>query len=90
MVKDGSGRLRSGWIVLGLVAPLLSGCESWRRPGVRGVPLTAGERVLADPVANDPSFAKPAELEDFFRGGRLQGTLSSEARDVEKSLGVND
>ena len=74
---------------LGVVLPTLCGCEAWRRQSGRSSPLTVGEDVLADPVASDPSFAKPAELGSFFRGGRLQGALSSEARDVEKSLGVS-
>lgn len=77
-----------GMLALALVLPSLCGCEAWRRQSARSVPLTASEQVLADPVANDPSFAKPEELGGFFRGGRAQGTLSPEARDVEKSLGV--
>lgn len=81
-------RTRAVVIGLTLTLPLLGGCEAWRRQNGRSGPVDA-ERVLADPALNDPSFTRPEELNGFFRGGRDQGSWSTEARSIEKSLGVN-
>lgn len=77
-------------INLALVAGLLvglSGCEYWRKHRVR-----EGSRFLegssSDPAASDPTFARPDELKGFFPG-RMQGTWSPEARNIERSLGVS-
>ncbi len=80
-------RARWALVLACLVVATLSGCDAWRKQNVRGVPVDA-ERVLADPVARDPSFSRPSELNSFFRPGRDQGTWSDEAREIEHSLGV--
>lgn len=67
----------------GLVA--LSGCERLRKQSMRNNAELPASSI--DPVAGDPSFQRPSELDGFFKGGRA-GTFSSEARDIEKSLGV--
>ncbi len=68
--------------ILGFAA----GCEPWRKHALR--PKHDGPAVATDPVTEDPSFKRPGELKGFFKSGK-SGTWSSEARDIERSLGVD-
>jgi hypothetical protein len=74
---------RSRLIVL--LAPLafaLAGCDPFHRETVRRT-----EASLGNAGADDPSFEKPDELQGFFKA-RRNGAWSSEARDIERSLGA--
>lgn len=79
-----SRRFRLSVLVLVLLAPpALAGCEPLHRQGVR-----KGESPLAVQAgSDDPSFEKPDELQGFFKA-RGNGAWSSEARDIERSLGA--
>jgi hypothetical protein len=51
---------------------------------------SAGQSGQAARVLEDPSLSQPDELKGFFKANRSTGTWSSEAREVEQSLGVVD
>jgi hypothetical protein len=70
--------LRLGLIVLSVLG-FLPGCESlehFRRPR---------------PQEDAPSLSdadEPSETKGFFKSSRIPGAMSSEAREIEQSLGV--
>ncbi len=73
-------------VVVGCAGMLgLAGCDAWHRQNVKSpkTPVT-----LSDEPTEDPSLERPEELRGFFKPTRNQGTWSSEAREIEKSLGV--
>ncbi len=73
---------RIGLICLAIA---VCGCDRWRKQTLRND--ARDPQAGSDPVSTDPSFERPSELQGFFKGGRA-GTLSPEARDIERSLGV--
>ncbi len=76
-------RLGGGLLVLALGA--LAGCDLLDRRSPSPSPVT-----LDDPPASgaaDPAFQKPEELRGFFKP-RPSGAWSSEAREIERSLGA--
>ena len=78
-------RLRAGAAMAGVACGLLSGCETMRAIGLRphkdSVPkVTAGSEEIE--VDNE------APTKGFFKATRRPAALSSEARDIENSLGL--
>jgi hypothetical protein len=81
------------WAAAGLVVASLAvapGCNPWKKHGVRANPQTE-ERVSYQ--VDELSRSHPDDVQDkfkanFFPNNRNQGTWSSEAREVESSLGV--
>jgi hypothetical protein len=70
------------WI--GMVCAGLAGCQSSREPVAR-------KSKPEDPTAwtgSEISKDEPASTKGLPKTSRLQGGLSSEARDIENSLGV--
>jgi hypothetical protein len=79
-------------VSLGLVLPL-AGCEShrsWLRPGDHGDTTTATKDPYSD-TSKIPSVDSDSHaFQPFFKNDRRSGGWSSEARDIEKDLGVRD
>ena len=82
------------WI-LGLSCLVAAGCEphrSWLRPRddeeaqVRSYDKKAGESDASKMLGEDSDEKKP---EPFFKNNRRSGAWSSEAREIEKDLGVD-
>jgi hypothetical protein len=61
---------------------IATGCDTWKKHSLR--PATTKE---AAPAA-DPSFERPKELNNFFHSSR-PGAMSSEGREIERSLGAD-
>lgn len=79
------------WLALAAVgvAPMLTGCETLHRFGRR--PNGSDEAVVksAMPVEEGEAESKTAAgPKGFFKPTRLPGGLSSEANEIERSLGV--
>jgi len=81
-------------LVLGVLCLVPMGCEthrSWLRPkddedsSVRSAGATAVESDASKILGVDADEKKP---EPFFKSDRRSGAWSSEAREIEKNLGV--
>jgi hypothetical protein len=82
-------------LVLGGLCLLATGCEphgSWLRhkddqdSTVRSSATKTGDADTSKMIGADPDEKKS---ESFFKGDRRSGGWSSEAREIEKDLGVN-
>ena len=62
------------------------GCDH-RKQALRSG-LTTETEPPADPVKDDPTFQRPADLKGFFKQNRYTGALSSEAQEIETNLGI--
>jgi hypothetical protein len=69
-------------VLLAPAAFALAGCDALHRGTVRKT-----DASLSASGIDDPSFQKPDELQGFFKA-RRNGAWSSEARDIERSLGA--
>jgi hypothetical protein len=68
---------------LALTAAFLTGCDAWHRAHTR-----ADDALKYSGIdRQDPSLERPDELKGFFSGTN-SGGWSSQARDIEKSLGA--
>lgn len=75
-----------GLACMGLVVTA-GGCDPWRRQALRS-DAGAGQSGQAAHALEDPSYSQPEELKGFFKANRKAGSLSSEAREIEESLGA--
>lgn len=79
-------RVRAALGVIALAGATLTGCEPWRQAmRNEGGAAQGGEATRA---LEDPSFARPPEMQGFFKSNRSSGTWSQEAREIEESLGA--
>jgi hypothetical protein len=81
--------LRLG-LLLACAVSVLSGCE-WIDHNVR--PRASDDEPRPPEVATDPEvsksfFSEPEAPKSFFKSSRLSGAMSSEGRDIERSLGI--
>lgn len=65
----------------------LTGCEPLHHQEVRSNEKDELPIYLQEP-AQDPSLQRPEELQGFFKPNRTSGAWSSEAREIERSLGA--
>jgi hypothetical protein len=82
--------LRTG-LAVGCAVSWLAGCETLQRFGRRPASDEPVAKVAksAEPVEDGEAESKaPAGPKGFFKSTRLPGGLSSEANDIERSLGV--
>jgi hypothetical protein len=78
-----------GLSMLGLL-PFLSGCTEtrpWLRPRSDD-PARARTSADTDEEDKDKVLDVKSESKPFFKSSRLSGAMSSEGRDIERSLGI--
>lgn len=73
-------------VLLACAVPVLSGCE-WIDHNVRPRASDDEPRLSDEPAS--PEAASDTEVaKGFFKSSRLSGAMSSEGRDIERSLGI--
>jgi hypothetical protein len=78
------------WIAVGLSLTLgLSGCETFSQSLRHSASEKDKPRSESEGEKDDVTSVKSEAPKGFFPNSRLSGAWSSEARDVERSLGVH-
>jgi hypothetical protein len=83
--------MKRRWIAVGLTLmfglPMLSGCETLNQT----IRRNSGDKPKStgDDEKDEVEKVSSEAPKGFFSGNRLSGAMSSEGRDVERSLGVN-
>jgi hypothetical protein len=80
------------WIAVGLTLTLtlgLSGCETFSQSLRQHASDKDKPRSESDGEQDEVEGVKSEAPKGFFNNSRLSGAWSSEARDVERSLGVH-
>ena len=73
--------------ILACAAAVLPGCETFQH-GLRPRSQSdATEAMATDTKADEPG--EPGATKGFFKSSRLSGAMSSEGRDIERSLGIH-
>jgi hypothetical protein len=73
------------WIAVGLSLTLgLSGCQSMGQ----ALRHSSTEKAASQSDDDDVERVKSEAPKGFFKNSRLSGAMSSEGRDIERSLGV--
>jgi hypothetical protein len=77
--------MKRRWIAVGLSLTLgLSGCQSMNQ----AMKHSSADRADSRSDDDDVERVKSEAPKGFFKNSRLSGAMSSEGRDIERSLGV--
>ena len=82
-------RFRFALAFVGAASSLLAGCESWHPLGLRSKEASpAPSRLMTKADADEANQDEPGSTKGFFKPTRRSAALSSEAAEIEGSLGV--